>query len=944
MNNPAVKMVQDNPIKAGDRLFLIDGSGFIFRAYHALPALSRQSDGLPVGAVSGFCNMLFKLREELKSETQPTHIAVIFDAGSVTFRNEIYTEYKAHRPPPPEDLIPQFSLCREATQAFGLKSIEMAGYEADDLIATYAKYASQMGAEVRIYSSDKDLMQLVDQNIYMIDPMKNKVIQREQVFEKFGVYPESVIDVQALTGDSTDNIPGVPGIGVKTAAQLIHEYGDLENLLKNAEQIKQKKRRENILEYAELAKVSRELVTLKQDVPVEVSLVEMELRDISPDDVLPFLEKMEFNTLTKRVRAKLGQSGHNIEASAHIAAPLQQDLFGGASVNPVLEAKDNIYQSITDIEALEAYIKEIEKTGYVAFDTETTGLEIASAELVGIALSHKAGEAVYIPLQHKTEDKQIPLEDALQLLRPVLSAPHILKIGQNLKYDLSIMARYDVDITPIDDTMLLSFAMRGGKHRHNMDELSQIYLDHTPISYESVCGKGKQKITFDYVLLDQATSYAAEDADITLRLWHIFSHDVIAQKRKNFYEMIERKMPHIVASMERNGIAVDSRSLEEISERFGLESEDIAQKIYDISGKEFNIASPKQLGEVLYDHMGLEVPGKKKTTATGQAATGVDVLEGLAAEGHEIADYILKWRGLQKLKSTYADSLVDHINPKTGRVHTSFNLTGAATGRFSSSDPNLQNIPIKTEEGRLIRQAFIPKEGYKILSADYSQIELRLLAHIADVPMLKEAFAKGEDIHARTASEVFGVPIDAIDSSLRRKAKAVNFGIIYGISAFGLARQLKIPQSEAKHYIDTYFERLPQIKHYMDVTKERAKQQGYVETLYGRPIYIKDIQTRNYMQRSFAERAAINAPIQGTAADVIKLAMIDVYKYLMRHSNIKMLLQIHDELLFEVPEGEIALFSEKVKTIMEAAPLKRHNLTVKPIVEVGCGKNWDEAH
>lgn len=927
----------------GDRVCLIDGSAYIFRAYHALPPLSR-SDGTPIGAVSGFCNMLFKLTEELKGDARPTHIAVIFDAGSKTFRNEIYSDYKAHRPPPPEDLIPQFALCRKATEAFGIKSIEMVNYEADDLIATYAKLATEKGIKVDIYSSDKDLMQLVNDDITLVDPMKNKRIGREQVFEKFGVYPDKVCDVQALAGDSSDNIPGVAGIGIKTAAELINSFGDLETLLKNAETIKQNKRRENLIAYSDMARISYKLVCLKGDVEVKTTLDECEINHPDIGVVGEFLRQMELNSLLKRITARMSPSDIVTPPPASVVPMGQGDLFGGILDTPKRECDKN-YKAITEISELKTYIDKIYSVGHVAFDTETTSLQSMTAKLVGVSLSVEEDEGVYIPLGHKSDEKQIPLAEALSLLRPMLADDSILKIGHNIKYDMNVIAKYDCKINAYDDTMVISFCLYGGKHRHNMDELSQIYLEHIPISYDSVTGTGRDRKCFSEVAISDATLYAAEDSDITLRLWKLLKPRLIKEKKLWLYETIERKMPALVATMEQNGILVDKDKLKELSKRFAEEAEILAQKIYTLAGMQFNIASPKQMGEVLFNHMKIEQSGKKKKTATGQMSTGADILEELALEGHEIAELILAWRSVQKLKSTYSDAIPEHIVPETGRVHTAFHLTGAATGRFSSTDPNVQNIPIRTPEGRLIRQCFIAPEGKSIISADYSQIELRLLADIAGVKMLQQAFTEGQDIHTRTASEIFSVPIADVTSDIRRKAKAVNFGIIYGISAFGLARQLKTPQSEAKDYIDRYFAHFPEIKNYMEQTKILAKDKGYVETLFGRRIHIKEIDARNFALRANAERAAINAPIQGSAADIIKLAMIDSDKFIAHQfSDAKLLLQIHDELLFEVPTEKTEIFCQKIKKIMENAPLDYRNFTVKPVVETGFGKNWDEAH
>lgn len=932
--------VQNLPVKAGDRVFLIDGSGFIFRAYHALPPLTRAGDGLPIGAVSGFCNMLFKLTEELKAGDRPTHIAVIFDAAAKTFRNEIYSDYKANRPPPPEDLIPQFPLCRDASKAFGLDAIEMLGFEADDLIATYTKQALALGAEVRIYSSDKDLMQLLQDGVTMVDPLKNKFMGIPEAHDKFGVDPKRIPYVQALSGDSIDNIPGVPGIGVKTAALLIQEFGDLENLLNNADKIPQKKRRENLIEFSDKARLSYELVLLKDDIKTETPLEALGFKEPDLAEVTEFLNKMELKTLTKRVTAKLKGEGAFIQ-------PLQNDLF--ASLTSGAEAKpikpETNFELITTQAQLDQLLAMIETNRHFVFDLETTGLHIMTSDIVGIAISCGSDHGVYIPLCHD-EGEQLDLNKVLSQLKPYFENQQFLKIAHNIKYDAAILKRYDIDVNCYDDTMVMSFCLYGGKHRHNMDALSERYLNHTPISFEEIAGKGKNQKTFNQISLDTALNYAAEDANVTYRLWELFKHDLIAQKQHHIYQSIERKMPAIVCTMERNGFLVDTEILKSLSSDFEAESDILKAQIYKIAGTEFNIASPKQIGEVLFTNLSISAStGKQKKTATGQAATGADILEELAAEGHEIADLILKWRALQKLKSTYCDALQQHALNETNRVHSSFHLTGAATGRFSSSDPNLQNIPIKTPEGRKIREAFISSPDYSIVAADYSQIELRILAHIADIPVLKDSFKQGEDIHARTASEVFCVPLDQVTSEIRRNAKAVNFGIIYGISAFGLARQLKVSQADAKSYIDAYFERLPQVKDYMQQTKEFARVHEYVMTPFGRKIWVKDINSKNYSLRSFSERAAINAPIQGAAADTIKLAMIDADQLLKdKFPAVKMLSQVHDELIFEVPDKLVNDFSEQLKALMVQAPLKHHALSVPLVVDIGVGKNWGEVH
>jgi DNA polymerase-1 len=917
-------------------VYLIDGSGYIFRAYHALPPLTRP-DGTNVGAVSGFCNMLYKLLDETLQSGKATHFAVIFDHSSKSFRNEIYGDYKANRPPPPEDLVPQFPLFRDAVRAFGLPCIEMEGYEADDLIATYAEQAKADGHDVVIVSSDKDLMQLVDGGVTMLDPMKNRPIGRAEVREKFFVEPERVIDVQALAGDSTDNVPGVPGIGIKTAAQLIEEYGDLENLLAHAEEIKQPKRRQNLIEHADLARVSMELVRLKRDVEVEHDIDGFIIGPPDPAPLIGFLEEQSFRTLTSRVRARFGgEEGQALNEVAETPPP-----------------EDAEYELIQDMAALERWIAEIRECGFVAVDTETNSLDAVAADLVGISLSTAPGHACYIPLRHRgaapdgeldlgggntDAPKQIPLADAIAALRPVFADPGILKIGQNIKYDCTVLQRAGAPVHPIDDTMLLSFVLDAGAHGHGMDELSRLHLDYAPIPYKEVAGTGKAQITFDHVPLDKALDYAAEDADITLRLWRVLKPRLAQEHMATVYETIERPLVPVIAAMEQAGIRVDADILRELSNDFELRAAEIESDIHALAGENFNIGSPKQLGEILFDKMSL---GGGRKGKTGAYATGADILEGLAAQGHDLPARVLDWRQVSKLKSTYTDALQTQINPATGRVHTAYHMAGASTGRLASSDPNLQNIPIRTEEGRKIRRAFVAEKGCKLISADYSQIELRILAHIADIEALKGAFAEGADIHALTASEVFGVPLAEMDGATRRKAKAINFGIIYGISPFGLARQLQIPQGEAKSFIDAYFERYPGVKDYMDQAREQAKEHGFVETLYGRRIHLATIRDKNPARRSFAERAAINAPIQGSAADIIKRAMIRIPAALDGAGlAAKMLLQVHDELIFEAPEDQVEATIEAVKTTMERAA----HLSVPLTVEAGVGDSWADAH
>ncbi|MDF1720753.1 MAG: DNA polymerase I [Minwuia sp.] len=917
-------------------VYLVDGSGYIFRAYHALPPLSR-ADGTPVNAVLGFCNMLYKLIDDLTSAGKASHLAVIFDTSRKTFRSEIYPDYKANRPPAPEDLIPQFPLFREATEAFGVPSLEMDGFEADDLIATFAQHAREDGHEVVIVSSDKDLMQLVDDGVTMLDPMKNRRIGPAEVREKFFVDPDKVIDIQALAGDSTDNVPGVPGIGVKTAAQLIDEYGDLDSLLARAEEIKQPKRRQNLIEFAELARVSRKLVTLKRDAPVNEAFLDFTIGPPDLDKLVGFLEANEFRSLTTKVRNRFGAPGA-VEAAKAAETP---------------PPSDATYELVQDVDSLKRWIAEATKVGVVAVDTETTSLDAVAAELVGISLATAPGKACYIPLRHKgkvpegeldlggdAEDAptQIPLQEALDLLRPLFADPGVLKVGQNVKYDQTILTLAGVPLHPIDDTMLLSFVLDAGQHGHGMDELAKLHLGHTPIPYKEVAGTGKSQITFDRVPLDKALDYAAEDADITLRLWELLKPRLVHDRMVGLYETIERPLVPVIASMEQAGIKVDRGILEAMSADFEQRAAEIEREVHVLAGEEFNVGSPKQLGEILFDKMSLS--GGKKTK-TGAYQTGAEVLEDLAAQGVDLARRVLDWRQLTKLKSTYTDALPREINPRTGRVHTAYHMAGAATGRLSSSDPNLQNIPIRTEEGRKIRTAFIAEEGHTLISADYSQIELRILADIAGIDALKQAFAEGVDIHALTASQVFGVPLADMDGATRRRAKAINFGIIYGISAFGLARQLQIPQGEARQFIDAYFERYPGVKDYMDRTKAQAREDGSVETLFGRRVHLRGIKDKNPAMRSFSERAAINAPIQGTAADVIKRAMIRIPDGLASAGlKARMLLQVHDELIFEAPDAEVEETIATVKQVMERAAY----LSVPLVVEAGQGQSWADAH
>ena len=927
----------------GHHLHLIDGSGFIFRAYHALPPLTRKSDGLPVGAVSGFCNMLFKIIEDQKGSNAPTHLVVVFDAKGKTFRSDIYPEYKMNRPPAPEDLIPQFPLTRDATRAFGLACIEQEGFEADDIMATLAVQAREAGGQVTIVSSDKDLMQLVGNGVEMYDAMKNKRIGPEQVEEKFGVAPNRVIDVQSLAGDSVDNVPGAPGIGVKTAALLINEYGDLDSLLERASEIKQPKRRETLIENADQIRTSRDLVTLKTDMEMDCDFDDFQVQAPDPEVVLKFLSEMEFRTMSARIANKLGVSAPEI-SSDRINNEDQITEAESISINT------EKYELIDNVNDLNRWVTKIYQRGYVAVDTETTGLNDMIVDLVGICLSVEIGEACYIPVGHTNgEDDlfggaslcngQINLDEALEILRPVLQDPSIIKIGQNVKYDTKIFARYDVNLAPVDDTMLLSYAINGGKHNHGMDYLSERYLNHKPISIKTLLGSGKSAITFDKVSINDAVNYAAEDADITLRLWKLFKPMLHESSVTKVYETLERPLIPVLAKMEMNGIKVDRNTLSRMSNNFAQSMSGLEAEIYNLAGQTFNVGSPKQLGEILFDK--LELPGGKKGK-TGAYGTGVDVLEDLASEGHELPVKVLDWRQMSKLKSTYTDALQGHINPNTGRVHTSYVISGASTGRLSSTDPNLQNIPIRSEAGRKIREAFIAEEGNVLLSLDYSQIELRILAHIAKIDTLKQAFHEGQDIHALTASQMFNVPLENMDPMVRRQAKAINFGVIYGISGFGLARNLRIPRKEAQSFIDTYFERFPGIRTYMDGTVSFAKENGYVETLFGRKIHTSEINAKG-PQAGFAKRAAINAPIQGTAADVIRRAMIQMPDAIA-HLPARMLLQVHDELIFEVNKDALSETTEAVKNIMEKASEPVVKLDVPLVVDAGFGGNWADAH
>ncbi|WP_343503312.1 DNA polymerase I [Alloyangia pacifica] len=931
----------------GCHLHLIDGSAFIFRAYHALPPLTRKSDGLPIGAVSGFCNMLQKYVEDSSGPDAPTHVAVIFDKGSHTFRNDLYDQYKANREAMPEDLRPQIPLTREATIAFNIACKELEGYEADDIIATLSCQAREAGGRVTIISSDKDLMQLVGDGVEMLDAMKNRRIDRDGVIEKFGVGPERVVDVQALAGDSVDNVPGAPGIGIKTAALLINEYGSLEELLDRAEEIKQPKRRQTLVENRAQIELSKKLVQLDCDTPLDFTLDDLEVQDPDPEKLLAFLAAMEFSTLTKRIANTLGAEAPVItEAKAPAAnAPAAAD---APEMPPIDPANYTWVKSAAD---LAPWIAQARQRGWVAVDTETTGLNEMTCELVGISLAIEPGQACYIPLAHRAAggeadlfgsddlaEGQMPMNEALDLLKPLLEDPAVMKIGQNMKYDAKVLSRYGIGVAPIDDTMLISYALNAGLHNHGMDALSERYLGHVPIPIKDLLGSGKKMITFDRVPIEDAVKYAAEDADITLRLWKLLKPRLHQSRVTRVYEGTERPLVPVLAKMELAGVQVDRNTLSRMSTAFAQKMAGLEAELHELAGHSFNVNSPAQVGEILFAEMGLE--GGKKTK-TGAWSTPAEVLEDLATE-HDFAARVLDYRQLQKLKSTYTDALQEHINPETGRVHTSYSIAGANTGRLASTEPNLQNIPVRSEEGRRIREAFVAPEGKVIVSLDYSQIELRILAHMADIDALKQAFRDGQDIHAMTASEMFGVPMEEMTSEVRRRAKAINFGVIYGISGFGLARNLRIPRGEAQAFIDRYFERFPGIKTYMDDTIAFAKEHDRVETLFGRVIHTPEINAKG-PHAGFARRAAINAPIQGTAADIIRRAMIRM-PAAIEGQPAKMLLQVHDELIFEVAEEGVDKLIATAREVMEGAAEPVVKLDVPLVVDAGQGKNWAEAH
>ncbi len=988
------------PPQPGDHVFLVDGSSYIFRAYHALPPLNRKSDGLQVNAVLGFCNMLWKLLRDMKPEERPTHLAVIFDKSEHTFRNEFYPAYKAHRPDAPDDLVPQFKYIREAVRAFDIPCLEQAGFEADDLIATYAREACEAGATTTIVSSDKDLMQLVGDTVVMYDTMKDRRIGREEVLERFGVGPEKVIEVQALIGDSTDNVPGVPGIGVKTAAQLIAEYGDLETLLARAGEIKQEKRRQSLIDFAEQARVSKKLVTLDLNVPLETPLAELAVHEPDYRRLIGFLKAMEFSGLTRRVAdasaidpAKVdpdprlraesamlpleGQAGAAAAVPGGLGAPTRTPDFAGRAPSPKgggkefaaipqalaaarAEAARNTkvdrsqYQTVRSLDRLQSWIERATATGLAAIKVETTSFDPMQGELVGFALAVQPNEACYVPLAHRQAagdgalfrpdplPDQIPVDAALDALRPLLEDPSVLKIGYDLKFAWLVLALHDIEVTPADDVLLLSYVLDAGKGSHEMDRLAERWLEYRTIRYDDVTGTGKGRVTFDCVGIDKAAECAAEHADITLRLWQVLKLRLAAEGVTRVYETLERPLLPVLARMERRGISIDREVLSRLSGGFAQKAAGLEAEIRAIAGEEFNPGSPKQLGDVLFGKMGL--PGGKKTK-TGAWSTSASVLEELAEEGHELPQKILGWREVSKLKSTYTDALPGFVHPRTHRVHTSFALASTSTGRLASFDPNLQNIPIRTEEGRRIRRAFIADEGFKLVSADYSQIELRLLAEIAEIPALKQAFRDGLDIHAMTASEMFGVPIKGMPAEVRRRAKAINFGIIYGISAFGLANQLGISREEAGAYIRKYFERFPGIRDYMEETKAFCRKHGYVLTLFGRKCHYPEIAASNASLRAFNERAAVNARLQGSAADIIRRAMIRMEPALAKAKlSAQMLLQVHDELVFEVPEQEVERTLPVVIKVMAEAPHPALCLSVPLRVDARAADNWDEAH
>ncbi len=923
-----------NKIKNTDHFYLIDGSGYIFRAYYALPPLSRKSDGMPTGAVSGFCSMLFKLLEDSKSNDnkhKPTHFAVIFDSARKNFRNEIYSDYKANRSDAPDDLIPQFEFIRKSVKAFNLPSIELINYEADDLIATYVEQILKEGAKATIVSSDKDLMQLYKKNIRIYDPMKNKFISNEDVNNKFGVNPDKVIDVQALAGDSSDNVPGVPGIGIKTAAELINQYGNLENLLKNADKIKQNKRRETLIQNKDKAIVSKKLVTLKKDVPIKNKISEFQLKEIDKNKLYSFLREMEFNRLLSSAISTYGE----IE-------------FSNKTKDFDKEEKDykisnKNYELIEKEEDIDKWLNEAEENGEIAVDTETNSLDPHQAKLVGISFSTKIGRACYIPIGH-TEGKNLDEKKVIKKIKSVLEDKSIKKIGQNIKFDYIIFYHRGINMNTIEDTMLMSYVLDAGKNRHNMDVLSEIHLDHKTIAFKDLVGTGKKQINFSEVKIDKAKDYAAEDADITFRLYKIFSKNIKLEKLLNIYEIFEKPLIKILALMEICGVKVDQKFLQLLSNKFEKKISNLEKEIYKVAKKEFKIGSTKQLGEVMYNEMKIS---SLKKTKKGSYATSAQVLEDLAFKGHKLPKLVLDWRQVTKLKNTYSDSLQEHVNFKTKRVHTSFLLAATSTGRLASSDPNLQNIPIKSEDGKEIRRAFIAEKNNKLISADYNQIEMRILADLADVKELKKAFKNKEDIHSLTASQVFNKNINKVDADMRRKAKAINFGIIYGISQYGLAKQIGVSNIEAEEFLNSYFLKFPEIKDYMESTIKFCRKSGYVSNIFGRRTHITGINDKNFNIRNFQERAAINAPIQGSASEIMRMAMIRISKKLdeIKESKCKILLQIHDELIFEAPKDDIKKYSQIIQEEMSSVKNSNlHSFSIPLLVDINVGNNWGDLH
>ena len=920
-------------LKKTDHFYLIDGSGYIFRAYYALPPLSRKSDGLPTGAVSGFCSMLFKLLEDSRADDsihKPTHFAVIFDSARKNFRNDIYSEYKANRAEAPDDLAPQFEYIRKSVKAFNLPSIELLNYEADDLIATYAKKITDAGAKVTVISSDKDLMQLVSDKIRLYDPMKNKVIGEKEVLEKFGVKPSQVIDVQSLAGDSSDNIPGVPGIGVKTAAELINKYKNLDTLLKKASEIPQNKRRETLLENKEKAQLSRQLVTLKVDVPVKEDPSSFIFKNVNKENLFSFLREMEFNRLLSQAINFYGEE--NVDLPNKETKEIKTSIIDRGLYKSILNEKD-----------LDKLIKTLNEKSSIAVDTETSSLNPLEADLIGVSFSYAPNEAFYIPVAHKNI-KGVKKEIIIKKIKAILEDSSIKKIGQNMKYDYIIFKNNGIEVDSLEDTMLLSYTLDAGNNRHNLDTLSELHLGHKTISYKELVGTGKKQLNFSDINLEDATKYAAEDADVTFRLYNLLLERVNNEKLNKIYEVFEKPMIKLLSKLEMNGIKVDDKYLKKLSKKFEEKLKKIEKEIYKISGKEFNIGSPKQLGEIIYNDLKI---AKLKKTKKGSLATNAKILEDLALTGHKFPNLILDWRQVSKLKSTYTDALQDHINKKTKRVHTSFLLAATNTGRLASSDPNLQNIPIKTIDGKEIRKAFIAEKNNILISADYNQIEMRILADMADVKELKKAFKENQDIHSLTASQVFGVPIDKVNDDYRRKAKAINFGIIYGITQYGLAKQIAVSNQEALNFINAYFKKFPEIKEYMNATIKTCRKQGYVTNIFGRRIHLRGINDKNFSVRSFQERAAINAPIQGSAADIIRLAMIKIDKILEGNKKykVKMLLQIHDELIFECSEKDEEKIKKIIKETMVSVSTSDHHMFSIPLeVSINSGNNWGEAH